>query len=126
TPVGTEIGLTHVDHMSQVTAPTQLLSWGLFYKTIFDLEAGEEHEIADPNGLVISQALVSHNRTVRLALNISSADDTQPGRFQRKHQGGIQQIALATDDIFAAVKAVRAAGLNLLEIPDNYYDDLGA
>ena len=36
----------------------------------------------------------------------------------------IQQIALSTDDIFAAVEAARARGVAFLPIPDNYYDDL--
>ena len=39
---------------------------------------------------------------------------------------GVQHIAFATDDIFAAAAACRAAGLELLPIPDNYYDDLEA
>ena len=37
---------------------------------------------------------------------------------------GYQQIALATDDIFAAVEQARARGVAFLPIPDNYYDDL--
>ena len=38
----------------------------------------------------------------------------------------MQHIAFATDDIFAAAAACRAAGLEVLPIPDNYYDDLEA
>ena len=39
---------------------------------------------------------------------------------------GVQHIAFETKDIFAAAAACRAAGLELLPIPDNYYDDLEA
>ena len=39
---------------------------------------------------------------------------------------GVQHIAFATDDIFAVAETMRAAGLELLPIPENYYDDLEA
>jgi 4-hydroxyphenylpyruvate dioxygenase len=35
-------------------------------------------------------------------------------------------VAFATDDIFATVDGMRAAGLALLPIPGNYHDDLEA
>jgi 4-hydroxyphenylpyruvate dioxygenase-like putative hemolysin len=35
-----------------------------------------------------------------------------------------QHVALATDDVLAAARAMRDRGVPLLEIPDNYYDDL--
>jgi 4-hydroxyphenylpyruvate dioxygenase len=38
----------------------------------------------------------------------------------------VQQIALATDDIFRTVEKLRARGVELLPIPENYYDDLEA
>jgi 4-hydroxyphenylpyruvate dioxygenase len=37
---------------------------------------------------------------------------------------GVQHIALACDDIFATVSAMRAAGATFLNIPNNYYDDI--
>jgi 4-hydroxyphenylpyruvate dioxygenase len=36
----------------------------------------------------------------------------------------VQQIALACDDIWRTVERLRASGVGLLPIPDNYYDDL--
>jgi 4-hydroxyphenylpyruvate dioxygenase len=39
---------------------------------------------------------------------------------------GVNQIAFATDDIFAAAKAMAANGVKFLAIPGNYYDDLAA
>ena len=38
----------------------------------------------------------------------------------------MQQIALATHDIFLTVERLRANGVELLPIPENYYDDLEA
>jgi 4-hydroxyphenylpyruvate dioxygenase len=38
----------------------------------------------------------------------------------------VQHIAFNAPDIFAAVTAMRAAGLSFLDIPENYYEDLEA
>jgi 3-dehydroshikimate dehydratase len=35
-------------------------------------------------------------------------------------------VAFAVDDIVTAVRRIRAAGAELLRIPENYYDDLEA
>ena len=64
---------------------------------------------------------------LRIPLNISDGGETGVSRFIDAFGGaGYQQIALATDDIFAAVERARAAGVAFLPIPDNYYDDLEA
>ena len=39
---------------------------------------------------------------------------------------GVNQVALATADIFRAVRGMRQRGVALLHIPENYYDDLAA
>ena len=38
----------------------------------------------------------------------------------------MQHIAFATDDIVATVKRLRANGVAMLSMPENYYDDLEA
>src|SRR5690606_31728613 len=39
---------------------------------------------------------------------------------------GVQHIAFATNDIHATAASLRANGVDLLPIPENYYDDLEA
>ncbi|PXX95098.1 bifunctional sugar phosphate isomerase/epimerase/4-hydroxyphenylpyruvate dioxygenase family protein [Halomonas sp. LBP4] len=121
-----EAGLTRVDHLSYVLPATQLLSWQLFYRTVFGFEAEAEHEIVDPRGMMISQAVVSPDRSIRIPLTVSQAEETQPGRFLSEFRGGVQQLAFASRDIFATVDELQARGLPLLRIPRNYYDDLEA
>ena len=38
----------------------------------------------------------------------------------------MQHIAFATDDMLETVKRLRAKGVKLLPVPENYYDDLEA
>jgi 4-hydroxyphenylpyruvate dioxygenase len=64
---------------------------------------------------------------LRLVLNASQSQRTLASRFLNELFGsGVQHIALATDDIFATAAQLRANGVELLPIPENYYDDLEA
>lgn len=121
-----EAGLIRVDHLSYVLPATQLLSWQLFHRTVFGFGAASENEIIDPRGMMISQAVISPEQSIRIPLTVSQAQDTQPGRFLSEFRGGVQQIAFESGDIFATVDELQARGLPLLKIPRNYYDDLDA
>jgi 4-hydroxyphenylpyruvate dioxygenase len=44
----------------------------------------------------------------------------------RRGQAELQHVAFACDDALGAARAMRDRGAALLEIPDNYYDDLAA
>jgi 4-hydroxyphenylpyruvate dioxygenase len=119
-------GLLHkVDHLSNVVRRGEFLSWSLFYRTVLGLLPQPQVEIADPHGAFFSRSLRSANSELRIALNIGEGGATGVSRFLDAFGGaGFQQIALSTDDIFAAVEAANANGVAFLPIPDNYYDDL--
>ncbi len=120
-----EILLRKVDHLSNVVRRGEFLSWSLFYRTVLGLLPDPQVEIADPHGAFFSRSLRSANNEIRIALNIGEGGATGVSRFLDAFGGaGFQQIALSTDDIFAAVEAARARGVAFLPIPDNYYDDL--
>ena len=73
--------LDAVDHVSQSMPYDEMLSWLLFYTGILDLERLPQMEIADPVGLVQSQALINGNENLRVVLNGSSATRTLSSRF---------------------------------------------
>jgi 4-hydroxyphenylpyruvate dioxygenase len=119
--------LLKIDHLSNVVRRSEFLTWALFYKSILGLRSEPQVEIADPHGAFFSRSLRSPNNDVRIALNVSDGGATGVSRFLDAFGGaGFQQIALSTDDIFAAVEAARARGVVFLAISDNYYDDLAA
>ncbi len=119
--------LSGVDHVSQSMDYDEMLSWLLFYTSLFALERIPQLAVADPAGLVESRPLVNGDGSVRFVLNGSQATRTLSSRFVSEHFGsGVQHVAFAAPDIFAAVTAMRAAGLDFLDIPENYYDDLEA
>ena len=119
--------LRDVDHVSQSMPYDEMLSWLLFYTGILDLQRLPQMEIADPLGLVQSQAIINTDQTLRLVLNGSAATRTLSARFISEFFGsGVQHIAFSCDDIFASVSEMRARGASFLHIPDNYYDDIEA
>ena len=119
--------LRAVDHISQSMPYDEMLSWLLFYTGILDLARLPQQEIADPRGLVQSQAIINTDQSLRFVLNGSAANRTLSSRFISEFFGsGVQHIAFSCDDIFAAVAEMRRRGAGLLDIPDNYYDDIEA
>ena len=120
-------GLIAVDHIAQTMQPEEFLSWLLFHVALFDLEKTPQVEIADPMGLVQSQAAETRDRAVRFTLNGSQANQSLSSRFIQHYFGaGVQHIAFSCGDVFAVADAAIAAGIERLEIPRNYYDDIEA
>jgi 4-hydroxyphenylpyruvate dioxygenase len=118
-------GLRKVDHLSNVVRRGEFLSWSLFYRTVLGLSPAPQVEIADPHGAFFSRSLRSANNQLRIALNIGEGGATGVSRFLDAFGGaGYQQIALSTNDIFAAMESAKSKGVAFLPIPDNYYDDL--
>jgi len=120
-------GLTRFDHLSQSMQYEEMLTWLLFYTSLLDLRKAPVQDVIDPGGVVQSQAVEAEGGAVRLVLNASQSRYTMASRFLDDFFGsGVQQIALATEDIFRTVEQLRANAIELLPIPENYYDDLEA
>ena len=122
-----EGGLDGVDHLAVALLPGQMDSFLLFWRGLFGLEPQPVLDVPDPYGLVQSRAMVNAAGTLRLTFNESQARGTATNRFVSTFAGaGIQHIALSAPDAAAAVRHAREAGLPLLPIPPNYYEDLQA
>ncbi|MGY2442379.1 3-dehydroshikimate dehydratase QuiC [Pseudomonas sp. SDO52101_S400] len=120
-------GLKRIDHMAMALPADSLDSWVLFYKSLLDFEADDEVVLPDPYGLVKSRALRSRDSSIRLPLNISENRNTAISHALSSYRGsGVHHIAFDCDDIFAQVSRAKEAGVPLLDIPLNYYDDLAA
>ncbi len=120
-------GLTRTDHISQSMHDEEILTWLLFYTSLLDLDKAPVRNVVDPGGIVQSQVVSTKDGALRLVLNASQSQRTLASRFLNELFGsGVQHIALATDDIFATAAQLRANGVELLPIPENYYDDLEA
>ncbi|MAM63323.1 sugar phosphate isomerase/epimerase and 4-hydroxyphenylpyruvate domain-containing protein [Maritimibacter sp. UBA3975] len=125
TPEGA--GITRIDHLAQTMSYEDMLSWTLFYTSIFDMRKSPMVDVFDPDGLVRSQVVESPDGALRITLNGADSHRTLAGRFLSETFGAsVQHVALATDDIFATAESLAARGFEPLPMPQNYYDDLAA
>jgi 4-hydroxyphenylpyruvate dioxygenase len=120
-------GLIAVDHVSQSMFHEEMLTWVLFYTSLLDVEKIQAVDVIDPGGIVQSQVIQTADGALRIVLNASQSQRTLSSRFLAEFFGsGVQHIAFATADIAATLARMRDAGLAVLPIPENYYDDLEA
>jgi 4-hydroxyphenylpyruvate dioxygenase len=122
-----DAGLTRIDHIAQTMTYDEMLSWSLFYTTLFDMQKAPMVDVIDPDGLVRSRAIASPSGDFRITLNGAETHRTLAGSFLAEGFGAsVQHIALATDDIFATAIALQNRGFAALQISPNYFDDLAA
>ncbi len=126
-PPGTAAGLTRVDHVAQTMSYEEMLTWLLFYTSIFRTRKLPMVDVIDPGGVVRSQVIESDDKALRLTLNGAENTKTLAGRFFADSFGSnVQHLAFATADIFATAAALRSGGFDALPISPNYYGDLEA
>src|SRR5690606_10961082 len=85
-----------------------------------------EDAIATEYSALMSKVVANGTRKVKFPINepAPGKKKSQIDEYLEFYGGpGVQHIALATNDILAAVDAMRANGAEFLEAPDAYYDD---
>jgi 4-hydroxyphenylpyruvate dioxygenase len=103
-------GLLGLDHVGVSVRADQLNEEVGFLRTLFDLRPGPVQEFMEPHGRLRSRALRPPSGDLRFVLNVEDG----PGA---PHRTGINQVALRTDDVVAAVDALRSAGVPLMPVP---------
>jgi 4-hydroxyphenylpyruvate dioxygenase len=130
-PVALPVGLSHVDHVVGNVELGSLERWVDFYRTVLGfsrLRHFDDSQISTEYSALMSTVVWDGSRIV-LPLN-------EPAEGRRKSQiqeyidtyrgPGVQHIALHTDDIVAAVAALRSRGVRFLQAPATYYEDVRA
>ncbi|EJK86929.1 bifunctional sugar phosphate isomerase/epimerase/4-hydroxyphenylpyruvate dioxygenase family protein [Rhizobium sp. AP16] len=119
--------LLHVDHIAQTVAYDEMLTWLLFYSSIFETHKTPMVDIIDPAGVVRSQVVENDAGTLRITLNGAENRRTLAGHFiAEKFGSGVQHLAFQTADIFKTAEALRKNGFQPLPISPNYYGDVEA
>lgn len=115
---GTDAGETSgvVDHINLGYRWQDFDEAVLFAASVMSLETESAAEVPSPMGLMRSQVMRTRDGVVRVPINLAPPTAPIPDRH----------IAVRCDDVVAVARRARAAGLRLLQIPNNYYDDLSA
>jgi 4-hydroxyphenylpyruvate dioxygenase len=120
--VPAEAGLSRIDHVGHTMNYGEMLTWLLFYTSIFRTQKTPMVDVIDPGGVVRSQAVETEDGSLRLTLNGAENDRTLAESFG----ASVQHVAFATQDIFATASRLRQNSFRPLPISPNYYDDLEA
>ncbi len=101
--------------------------WAGFYEKIFNFREIRYFDIKGEYTGLTSKAMTAPDGLIRIPLNEEASKSTgQIEEFLMQFNGeGIQHIALLTDDIFASIDSLRAAGVPLMTAPPaTYYEML--
>ena len=121
------VGLTQIDHLTHNVFRGRMAHWAEFYERIFNFSEVRYFDIEGAHTGLFSKAMTSPCGKIRIPLNESQDDQSQIEEFLRDYHGeGIQHVALATNDIFASVEAMRARGVRFQDTPDAYFDQIDA
>jgi 4-hydroxyphenylpyruvate dioxygenase len=120
-------GLTVIDHLTHNVHRGNMDLWSGFYERLFNFREIRYFDIEGRKTGLFSRALTSPCGKIRIPINESQDDKSQIEEYLREYRGeGIQHIALATDDIYSAVDALRANGVSFQDTPDTYYEGVDA
>ncbi|MFI6286614.1 4-hydroxyphenylpyruvate dioxygenase [Streptomyces sp. NPDC051018] len=120
-----------IDHCVGNVELGRMNEWVAFYNKVMGFTNMKEFvgdDIATEYSALMSKVVADGTLKVKFPIN-------EPAIAKKKSQideylefyggAGVQHIALATNDIVATVRTMRAAGVQFLDTPDSYYDTLG-
>ncbi len=117
------LGLTFIDHLTHNLYFGNMDKWSNYYERLFNFREIRYFDIKGAKTGLLSKAMTAPDGIVRIPLNESSDPKSQINEYLQQYNGeGIQHIACFTDDIYATVEAMRAAGIEFLDTPDTYFD----
>src|SRR3954463_12934278 len=112
------VGLTGIDHLTHNVHRGRMALWAEFYERLFNFREIRYFDIEGKLTGLRSKAMTSPCGQIRIPINESADDKSQIAEYLEAYHGeGIQHIALATDDIYATVEALRARGVSFMAVP---------
>lgn len=123
-------GLQFVDHCVGNVGWGEMNKWVKFYEDVMgftNLISFDDKDISTTYTALMSKVMSNGNGRVKFPIN-------EPAEGKKKSQieeyldfyggPGIQHIALHTDDILSTIRSLKRRGVEFLQVPDSYYDDL--
>ncbi len=123
-------GLLFIDHCVGNVGWGEMDSWGDFYANVFgfsQLISFDDKDISTEYTALKSKVMSDAEHRVKFPIN-------EPAEGKKKSQieeyldfyrgAGVQHIAIRTDDIISTIRALKDNGVEFLDTPDAYYDDL--
>jgi 4-hydroxyphenylpyruvate dioxygenase len=123
-------GLLHVDHCVGNVELGRMNHWVGFYERVMgfkNLISFDDTDISTEYSSLMSKVMANGNERIKFPINepAQGKKKSQIDEYLEFYRGpGVQHLALATDDIIATVSALRDRGVEFLQAPGTYYDEL--
>lgn len=124
------VGLRYVDHMVGNVGWNEMNTWTAFYANVMgftQLVSFDDKDISTDYTALMSKVMSNGNGRIKFPINepAEGRKKSQVEEYLDFYDGpGIQHIAVATDDIVATVTDLKTRGVEFLQVPDAYYNDL--
>ncbi|MFQ1062665.1 4-hydroxyphenylpyruvate dioxygenase [Bordetella trematum] len=117
-------GLTLVDHLTHNVHKGRMGEWAEFYERLFNFREVRYFDIEGKVTGVKSKAMTSPCGNIRIPINEEGTEEKgQIQEYLDLYRGeGIQHIAMATDNIYETIEALRKNGVVFLDTPQTYYE----
>ena len=120
-PVG--VGLHNIDHLTHNVHNGRMDEWAHFYEKLFGFREIRYFDITGKATGLKSRAMTSPCGKIRIPINEPSDKKSQIQEYLEAYNGeGIQHIALTSDDIYKSIDSLRSNGIELMNVPDTYYE----
>jgi 4-hydroxyphenylpyruvate dioxygenase len=127
-PVGPPVGITRFDHVVANVEKGHLDEWVGYYQDVLGFEQlthFSDDQISTEYSALMSTVVWNHDKVV-LPIN-EPADGRKKSQIEEYldfyGSPGVQHVALHTDDIVTAVRALRSRGVRFMDVPAEYYDE---
>jgi len=124
------IGLKYIDHIVGNVGWNKMNVWSKFYEEVLGFSqiiSFDDNDISTEYTALMSKVMSSGNGRVKFPINepAKGINKSQIEEYLEFYNGeGVQHIALETDDIVHTVGHLRKRGIEMLYIPDTYYDTI--
>lgn len=124
------VGLMFVDHCVGNVGWGEMNTWVKFYQEVLGFKiiiSFDDKDISTEYSALMSKVVSNGNEFVKFPIN-EPAEGKKRSQIEEYldfyHSAGVQHIAVATDNIIETVGELRRRGVDFLEVPQSYYDEL--
>ncbi|TMJ61897.1 MAG: 4-hydroxyphenylpyruvate dioxygenase, partial [Alphaproteobacteria bacterium] len=121
------VGLAEIDHLTHNVHRGRMGLWAEFYERLFNFREIRYFDIEGQLTGLKSKAMTSPDGKIRIPINESADDKSQIAEYLQAYHGeGIQHIALAANEIYQTVEALRGREVKFMSVPETYYEAVDA
>lgn len=124
------VGLKHIDHIVGNVDWNQMENWVQFYIDVFGFSrfvTFDDKDISTEYSALHSTVVSNSTKWIKFPIN-EPAEGLKRSQIEEyimfNNGPGVQHVAIETDNIIETISKMRAQGVEFLDIPASYYEDL--